>query len=106
MPSNNTNNTSDKNACVSPGQFSFFTHRECEYFPCHAGIDTDNFNCLFCFCPLFALGKECGGDFIFTDKGVKNCKNCTIPHKRENYESIIAGCVKLCEKCRREMRGE
>ena len=36
--------------------FAFFTNRECEFFPCHAGIDPDEFNCLFCYCPLYALG--------------------------------------------------
>ena len=28
-------------------QFSFFSHRDCEYFPCHGGADPENFNCLF-----------------------------------------------------------
>ncbi|HAT82954.1 MAG TPA: hypothetical protein DCS59_05920, partial [Eubacterium sp.] len=24
--------------------FRFFTNRECEYFPCHRGVDPDRFN--------------------------------------------------------------
>ena len=36
--------------------YSFFSNRECEYFPCHKGADPENFNCLFCYCPLYALG--------------------------------------------------
>ena len=29
-------------------EFSFFSHKECEYFPCHKGADPEEFNCLFC----------------------------------------------------------
>lgn len=69
-------------------EFSYFSHRNCEYFPCHKGADVENFNCLFCYCPLYALGKDCGGDFRMTEKGLKDCSNCLIPHKRENYGYI------------------
>ena len=65
--------------------FSFFTHKACEYFPCHSGIEPENFNCLFCYCPLYALGKDCGGNFTILENGVKDCSGCTIPHKKENY---------------------
>ena len=27
--------------------YRFFQNRECEYFPCHQGIDPEDFNCLF-----------------------------------------------------------
>ena len=50
--------------------FSFFRNVECEYFPCHKVDNKENFNCLFCYCPLYLLEK-CGGNFSFTDKGVK-----------------------------------
>lgn len=68
--------------------FSFFRNVECEYFPCHKVDNKENFNCLFCYCPLYLLEK-CGGNFSFTDKGVKDCSNCTVPHKAENYKYII-----------------
>ena len=42
--------------------YSYFSNKECEYFPCHKGADPENFNCLFCYCPLYALGDKCGGD--------------------------------------------
>ena len=45
--------------------YSYFSHRECEYFPCHPGADPDNFNCLFCYCPLYVLGADCGGSFTY-----------------------------------------
>ena len=70
--------------------YKFFQHKDCEYFPCHKGVDTENFNCLFCYCPLYFLGRECGGNFTYTKKGVKNCMGCSRPHRRENYEVIIS----------------
>ena len=87
--------------------YKYFAHRECEYFPCHAGADADDFNCLFCYCPLYALGDRCGGCFRYTESGikdctgcggdfeylpggVKDCSRCTYPHRRESYDGIIA----------------
>ena len=69
--------------------YKFFNHKECEYFPCHKTNDPDNFNCLFCYCPLYALKDKCGGNFRYTDKGIKDCTNCTLPHRRDNYDYII-----------------
>ena len=69
--------------------YDFFQNRACEYFPCHGGADPENFNCLFCFCPLYALGDQCGGSFCYTETGVKDCTNCLRPHRRENYEKIM-----------------
>lgn len=73
--------------------FSFFSHKKCEYYPCHKGIEEKDFNCLFCYCPLYALGEQCGGDFTYSQSGKKDCSNCVIPHRRENYEYII-NCIK------------
>ena len=39
--------------------YAFFQNRACEFFPCHKGADAENFNCLFCYCPLYALGGNC-----------------------------------------------
>ncbi len=69
--------------------YKFFNHKSCEYFPCHKTNDPDNFNCLFCYCPLYALKDKCGGNFKYTDSGIKDCSSCLLPHKRENYEYIM-----------------
>ena len=69
--------------------YRFFSHKECEYFPCHEGVAEEDFNCLFCYCPLYFLGEACGGNFEYTKKGVKNCMNCARPHIRENYDLMI-----------------
>ncbi|MCI8275859.1 MAG: metal-binding protein [Lachnospiraceae bacterium] len=81
-------------------KYRFFSHRECEYFPCHSGVDTGEFNCLFCYCPLYALGKGCGGNFKITENGRKDCSDCTIPHRRENYERIVGRYNELAELVR------
>lgn len=69
--------------------YAFFQNKACEYFPCHTGIDPKDFNCLFCFCPLYTLGTACGGAFSYTEKGVKICTDCPIPHRRENYGRVV-----------------
>lgn len=68
----------------------FFQNRECRYFPCHKGIDKEVFNCLFCYCPLYALGKKCGGNCRYNEKGYKVCMECTFPHHKDNYSRVIA----------------
>lgn len=69
--------------------YKFFQNTECEYFPCHKVENIEDFNCLFCYCPLYRLGKECGGGFVYLESGVKSCVNCTFPHKRVNYDKVI-----------------
>ena len=78
-------------------RYSYFQNRECEFFPCHKGADPENFSCLFCYCPLYALGEHCGGAFSYTEDGYKNCERCLIPHKRENYGRITARYQELAE---------
>ena len=80
--------------------FKFFQNKDCEYFPCHETKDIENFNCIFCYCPLYALGKDCGGGFEYTDKGIKNCEKCTFPHRRANYDQVIEKVRMLIEKVR------
>ena len=66
----------------------FFQNRECRYFPCHRGVAEEGFNCLFCYRPLYTLGKKCGGNYTYTEKGIKSCKDCVFPHIAENYERL------------------
>ena len=79
----------------------FFQNRTCEYFPCHKVTDDSDFNCLFCYCPLYCLGDQCGGSFRYTENGVKDCTNCLRPHKRECYEAItkkVSEVIRLVQK--------
>lgn len=68
---------------------SFFRNCECEHFPCHKVTDTQDFNCLFCYCPLYRL-DNCGGNFTFNEQGLKDCSNCLLPHKAQNYEWVVS----------------
>ena len=68
-------------SCGQRGNARFFTNRDCPYFPCHEGVDPADFNCLFCYCPLYALGSACGGDFAYTADGVKDCSGCARMHE-------------------------
>ncbi|MGI6070531.1 MAG: cysteine-rich small domain-containing protein [Blautia sp.] len=82
-------------------EYSFFCHKKCEFFPCHEQVDPENFNCLFCYCPLYALGEKCGGNFKYTEKGIKDCSQCPLPHKRENYGYIIGKYEEIMELARK-----
>lgn len=70
--------------------FSFFSNTKCEFFPCHKikSEDKEQFNCLFCYCPLYEY-DDCGGAFKYLDNGCKDCSACTLPHRRDNYGMII-----------------
>ena len=83
--------------------YDFFQNRECAYFPCHRGVKETEFNCLFCFCPLYALGENCGGKFIYTEQGIKDCSGCLRPHRRENYEAITAQISKVCDLAKKKI---
>lgn len=69
--------------------YKFNQNLQCEFFPCHKGLNASDFNCLFCYCPLYALGDKCGGNFVYLENGIKDCSNCLIPHRRENYDKIM-----------------
>jgi len=69
--------------------YKFNQNRKCEYFPCHKVENEDDFNCLFCFCPLYMLKEECGGNFKYTH-GFKDCSECTIPHKRDSHAHVMS----------------
>lgn len=83
-------------------KYSFFQHKECEYFPCHKVKNEEEFNCLFCYCPLYTLGTDCGGNCSYTEKGIKNCTNCVIPHTKGGYEYVLSRFPKLAELARKE----
>lgn len=83
----------------------FFENRDCRYFPCHK--NQEPFNCLFCYCPFY-LKEKCPGNPAWLKvkkrpaagdapeapatagyKIIKDCTNCTFPHRPESYDVII-----------------
>ena len=77
--------------------YKFFQNEKCEYFPCHKCENTADFNCLFCYCPLYALGDKCGGNFTYTESGIKDCSGCLVPHKQGNYDYMMEKMGELIE---------
>jgi len=71
--------------------YRFFKNVDCEYFPCHKTDEPENFNCLFCYCPLYSLEDKCGGHFeyIGKDQNIKNCIDCILPHNPDYYDKVI-----------------
>ena len=68
--------------------FDYFANKECPYYPCHEKASGEFFNCLFCYCPLYARGDQCGGNYRYTEEGVKDCSACLLPHSRGGYDYI------------------
>ena len=69
--------------------YKFFQNSKCEYFPCHKVQNNDEFNCIFCYCPLYMLKDKCGGGFKYNN-GIKDCSGCTIPHSIGGYEYVMS----------------
>ncbi len=82
--------------------YKFCQNRECEFFPCHKGVNAEAFNCLFCYCPLYALGDKCGGNFTYLENGIKDCSGCLLPHRRENYDRIMEKMEQVMELAKRK----
>lgn len=76
---------------------TFFRNKHCAYFPCHKTTDEESFNCLFCYCPLYALGERCGGNFKYLTSGIKDCSNCLLPHSPAGYEYITSKFHEIAE---------
>lgn len=74
----------------------YFSNRACAHFPCHEGADEADFNCLFCFCPLYPLGEACGGDFQLLPQGGKDCSACLYPHEVAHYPEVMQRLRSLC----------
>ena len=69
--------------------FAFFENKECQYYPCHEGLE--ELNCLFCYCPLYFLPECPGNREVIQRKDViiRSCMNCDYPHRPENYGEIM-----------------
>ena len=86
--------------------YRFFQNRECEYFPCHKGANDAEFSCQFCYCPLYTLGDQCGGNFVYTEKGFKDCSGCMIPHSPRGYDYINSKFDMLAKLARENRKAE
>ncbi len=67
--------------------YNFYQNEDCPYFPCHDVDDIENFNCKWCFCPLY-FSDNCPGIYEINDSGIKDCSECTIPHYADMTEIV------------------
>ncbi len=88
----------DPAAAVEPHSHRFFRNTACRYFPCHQGVAPEEFNCLFCYCPLYFL-KDCGGTPDMS-RGIKDCTPCVKPHAAGGYDRVLARLKREFEKMR------
>lgn len=83
--------------------YKFNQNKNCEFFPCHKMKNTENFNCLFCYCPLYMLGNECEGQYKYTAGGIKDCSDCILPHIKDvGYDHIQKKMMEVIEIVRNE----
>ncbi|MCH5272547.1 MAG: metal-binding protein [Lachnospiraceae bacterium] len=74
---------------MTSNSYCFFANKECQYYPCHKGIE--ELNCLFCYCPLYRM-EQCPGNPSYKEKEgkkIKVCTDCTFPHRPENYKKVL-----------------
>lgn len=71
--------------------YKYFFNDGCKYYPCHPGVKREEFNCLFCYCPMNRY-EDCPGTprYINLPNGavLKDCMNCNFPHKASNYDAV------------------
>ena len=67
----------------------FFENRKCEYYPCHK-TESEDFNCLFCFCPMYyAICLGVPKYIILNGSLIKDCSACDYPHRPGNYATLL-----------------
>ena len=71
--------------------YKVFTNTNCEFYPCHdINQSKYQFNCMFCFCPLYFL--DCPGNYQWIEDHqelVKDCSNCKLPHLGKNGHQFV-----------------
>ena len=87
---------------MKSNDYNYFKNRECKYFPCHEADPEKDFNCLFCYCPLYPLGEKCGGNCTYTEDGIKDCSGCLIPHSVGGYDYVVSRFKDVAELARKK----
>ncbi len=71
---------------------TYFSNTDCKYFPCHTPADREDFNCLFCYCPLYGMESCPGTPKVVAGKDgemIRDCSDCIYPHKAEHFRMIV-----------------
>jgi len=80
--------------------YKFNQNLKCEFFPCHKTDDPTTFNCLFCYCPLYMLKGECGGNYKYAENGIKDCSDCMVPHGPKGYDHVMGKMMLVMENAK------
>ena len=87
---------------MKENSFCYYQNTSCGYFPCHKVENDEDFNCMFCYCPLYALGDKCGGNFRYIEMGIKDCSQCLIPHSENGYQYINSKFFEIVELAKKK----
>lgn len=68
--------------------FNYFQNVDCRFFPCHDTVPKADFNCLFCYCPLYHYA-DCGGTYRISEHNVKDCSKCTRNHDKDSWKYVV-----------------
>ena len=80
---------------MKKSDFNFYQNTDCRYFPCHGkepgtgSVPVEDFNCLFCYCPLMHV-PNCGGNYTIMENGFKDCMKCTRNHDKDSWKFVIS----------------
>lgn len=86
-----------KDVSVANGKFlSFFENKDCKYFPCHKGLA--DFNCLFCYCPMYRL-EHCPGNPRYFEKMADGSRIARAAPSRMIRSIMIRSC-RFCGRIR------
>jgi len=80
---------------VETEKYKWFSHKECEFYPCHNVKEGQEQNCLMCYCPLAFL--QCPGNYEVIESPIgvkrKDCSQCTLTHELGGWE-VVQNCLK------------
>ena len=75
--------------------YRFFENKDCKYFPCHKGLA--DFNCLFCYCPMYRL-EHCPGNPRYFEKKRQTDQGLQRAAPSRTTRSTM---TRLCRSCGR-----
>ncbi|ONI42331.1 metal-binding protein [Candidatus Epulonipiscium fishelsonii] len=78
-----------------------YSNFKCKFFPCHEVNNVETFNCMFCYCPLYLLKEDCGGDFVYLKNRIKDCSHCIKTHGENSYEFVQSKMKEVIEKAKK-----
>ena len=55
-----------------------------------------------CYCPLYALGENCGGNYKYLENGIKDCSNCLVPHSPKGYDYVTSKYSEILELAKKK----